>query len=351
MHFGWIIDSPKFFEYVKENFPSVSQCEGTSPIFCVISDLGLSDVDNSRQVSVQYLCDGRFEPTQDPKFVLALSIGTNHGNNMPADVAAKLNEIFAPGATPRWFLDQDDWQWKRSARRPIKLSKASNTKLITLPAPRRYIAPPGIQSKEKYLFLPLNTTYTKQDGNRIFTSQPLDILPRYLLPQRNQRFRPPYLHLGWFIDVHVLFKYAQEHHPDVVSFNENSEPDYIDTFFDLSFDGRNVDNSFNTFFSYLLPTLGFPGHPPRNLRFKRFYNGNCLGQGPQFGLSVGTNYTGTVPTKLLEKLNDFFARGVAPRWFLDTQNYRWWDIQLNQHAYNFQISTKMTDVPIENSVP
>ncbi|KAJ3870679.1 hypothetical protein F5051DRAFT_341740, partial [Lentinula edodes] len=58
---------------------------------------------------------GCFEPTQDPKSVLALSIGTNHGSNIPADVAAKLNKIFAPGATPRWFLDQDDWQWKRSA--------------------------------------------------------------------------------------------------------------------------------------------------------------------------------------------------------------------------------------------
>ncbi|KAJ3870678.1 hypothetical protein F5051DRAFT_301225, partial [Lentinula edodes] len=153
------------------------------------------------------------------------------------------------------------------------------------------------------------------DGNRTFTSQPLDILPHYLLPQHSQRFRPPYLHLGWFIDVHALFEYAQEH--------QTLSPDYIDTFFNLSFDGRNVHNSFNTFLSYLLPTLGFPGHPPCNLRFKLFYDGNCLEQGPRFGLSVGTNYTGTVPTKLLEKLNDFFARGVAPRWFLDTQNYRW----------------------------
>src|ERR1700761_746749 len=55
-----------------------------------------------------------------------------------------------------------------------------------------------------------------KDGFKAFASQPLDLLPRYLIPDSSKRFRPPHLYLGWLIDKSELFQYAQKQIPDAV---------------------------------------------------------------------------------------------------------------------------------------
>lgn len=130
--------------------------------------------------------------------------------------------------------------------------------------------------------------------------------------------------MGWVVSLPKVFEYAQQHLPGVVRYSGNPpEPDCVETFTCLSFDGVNVQNSWNTFLSRLFPLLDIPGRPSHRLRFVGAYDGNCLENGPQNVLSLGTNYIGCVSEHVMEKLNEFFAPGVKPRWFLYPYDYKW----------------------------
>ncbi|KIK51340.1 hypothetical protein GYMLUDRAFT_252121 [Collybiopsis luxurians FD-317 M1] len=227
LHRGWIIDTSKIFLYVEKycpescrfiGIPPKADHEGTcasmsghgNPLLALLLEkLGIviPSVLQSR-ILITYFCDGESHTNEGEKlrFLLGLSIGTNYDGVIPAEHESQLNEVFASGIPARWFLDRNEFQWKKSRK--------------CLPGPPCYFSL-EVTDKSKYLFLPQGVHYTNEDGFKAFASQPLDLLPRYLIPDSSKRFRPPHLYLGWLIDKSELFQYAQKQIPDAVVFESD----------------------------------------------------------------------------------------------------------------------------------
>ncbi|KIK52600.1 hypothetical protein GYMLUDRAFT_251092 [Collybiopsis luxurians FD-317 M1] len=132
--------------------------------------------------------------------------------------------------------------------------------------------------------------------------------------------------------------------PDAVVFESDGTPDYVATFCSYTYDGKDLQNLYSNFFCLLWPKLGFgQQRPSTRIQIDLYYDGKNLEAGSSFGITVGDNYTGCADLDVIEKLNDTFAKGVAPRWFLDQfdYRYRWWDTKLCDHAMNFHKAKRM----------
>ena len=86
-----------------------------------------------------------------------------------------------------------------------------------------------------------------KDGFKAFASQPLDLLPHYLIPDSSKWFRPPHLYLGWLINKSKLFQYAQKQIPDAVVFESDGTPDYVATFCSYTYNGKDLQNLYSNF--------------------------------------------------------------------------------------------------------
>lgn len=78
---------------------------------CFLED---HDVPFAARINIAYVCDGDYDPNATEirtNFQFAVTIGTNYDGAVPKESAAKIQDFFAPGIKPRWFLDTDKWRW------------------------------------------------------------------------------------------------------------------------------------------------------------------------------------------------------------------------------------------------
>jgi hypothetical protein len=167
LHFGWIMDLPKIFQYIEDSCPSIAKymgklrspdykgtfapMSGNNPFVAhLISTLGIETPSEQRRISIVYFCDGKGSPDVASEFVLGLSIGTNYDGVISNTCQTQLETIFAFGIQARWFLDRHEFRWKKSP------------KLASLPGPSCYFSPQNASENLQYLFLPQADCYSEE---------------------------------------------------------------------------------------------------------------------------------------------------------------------------------------------
>lgn len=152
---------------------------------------------------------------------------------------------------------------------------------------------------------------TFQDGVRIFGQQPLERIPRYLIPRKNPRFSPPLLHYGWILDEELMWKLALE----------LSEPFYH------WIDGPKKPDYWTTFTCLIPPLMEHLGLPvDKRVSIRQI---GIVERSPEdkivvrLVLSTGTNYAGNIPEEITKKLRDATAPGADVKWYLDAMRCKW----------------------------
>ncbi|EIM84289.1 uncharacterized protein STEHIDRAFT_158975 [Stereum hirsutum FP-91666 SS1] len=161
------------------------------------------------------------------------------------------------------------------------------------------------------LFAPAGKKYTDEDGVRIFGQQPIDRIPRYLVPRKNLRFLPPLVHYGWILDKELTLKLALE----------LSEPFYH------WIDGPKKIDYWTTFTGLITRLMAHLGLPvDRRVSVCQIGTVELSTKARivrRLGLSMGTNYTGHIPEESAKKLRDATAPGADVKWYLDTKRCKW----------------------------
>ncbi|EIM80678.1 uncharacterized protein STEHIDRAFT_162456 [Stereum hirsutum FP-91666 SS1] len=163
---------------------------------------------------------------------------------------------------------------------------------------------------------PLRLRYTEADRIRLFRSQPLNRIGKYLIPKPADVavLLPPLLHLGWIVDKEAMFEHALEQGVNcTISDDKGHRRNYYAACnegllcfledLDLSFDDRNdVVNVCDG--DYEL-------------------NSTEARKNFQLAVTIGTNYDRLIPKEAAARIQDFVAPGVKPRWFLDQDKWVW----------------------------
>lgn len=150
-----------------------------------------------------------------------------------------------------------------------------------------------------------------QDALRVFQQQPIDRIPRYLIPRKELRILPPLLHYGWIIDLKRTFKLAKDKYRAFYNYIDGpKKPDY-----------------FTTCSSVIRPLMHELGIPyDERVSICQINNGELGPTGivlVTLGLSMGTNYTGHIPEENAKKLRDVTAPSAELKWYLDYKHWQW----------------------------
>lgn len=163
MHLGWLVDKDRMYDYALEHGVNAmfyghdgnhrnyfDACN--EALNFLLEDLGIPD---DHRIEIVYVCKGDYGPNPaDPEhenFHPALSIATNYEGAIPREHANKLQDFVAPGAKPRWFLNQDQWMWTKAPKRAKSTGTPrlfNHISLFTLRS-RLTDAPPSEKGMEK----------------------------------------------------------------------------------------------------------------------------------------------------------------------------------------------------------
>lgn len=145
----------------------------------------------------------------------------------------------------------------------------------------------------------------------MFQQQPIDRIPRYLVPRKHGRALPPLLHYGWIIDLKRTFKLAEDQDLAFYHYMDGpKKPDYFTTC--------------STFIPTLMHDLGLPYD--ERVYLCQIGSGELNPSGTvavKLGVSMGTNYTGHMSEEDAKKLRDATAPGAKIKWYLDAKRWQW----------------------------
>lgn len=156
-----------------------------------------------------------------------------------------------------------------------------------------------------------------QDRIRAFRSQPLDFIKMYLIPKGPDTavLLPPIMHLAWLVDQDRMYEYALEHGVNAMVYDHDG-------------DHRNYFDACNEAVGFMLEDFNIPYDSRIEIVYvcKGDYDPDAID--PEYdnfhpALSIGTNYQGLIPREHADKVKEFIAPGVQPRWYLDQDQWSW----------------------------
>ncbi|KII88564.1 hypothetical protein PLICRDRAFT_698924 [Plicaturopsis crispa FD-325 SS-3] len=118
LRYGWAIDEGAIMKFAEEhdlvlvcgpdNTPNVEDTiSDPAIILAIVEHLGIHDTGHM----------GFEAAFENGDYIYIFVVGTNYTSFPIQEEQAKLKEFFG-GAPGRWFLDLEEWQWKRSAKAP-----------------------------------------------------------------------------------------------------------------------------------------------------------------------------------------------------------------------------------------
>ncbi|EIM80676.1 uncharacterized protein STEHIDRAFT_115550 [Stereum hirsutum FP-91666 SS1] len=146
MHLAWLVDQDRMYEYALAHGVNamVYDHDGdhrnyfdacNEAVNFMLEDFGIP---YDPRIEIVYVCKGDYNPDAiDPEydnFHPALSIGTNYQGLIPEEQADKLKAFLAPGVQPRWYLDQDEWNWSKAPKRAKSNGKSKPKKKTPTPS-------------------------------------------------------------------------------------------------------------------------------------------------------------------------------------------------------------------------
>lgn len=162
---------------------------------------------------------------------------------------------------------------------------------------------------------------------RCISQQPLkeDTLPGYLFPDPDSTLRPPVMRYGWRVDHKKVMGIVMNKFPEAVvhttgpdAFGEDNGVDYDDEEYH-----RMTPDTCSTLIGVglRLAVCKYFHITDRSLfRITSFYDemGNDY-----FGVSIGTNFQGTIEPWQQDGIQALLAENVQPMWYLDPQYWHW----------------------------
>jgi len=159
--------------------------------------------------------------------------------------------------------------------------------------------------------------------------QPLkeDALPAYLRPDPTSPLRPPVMRYGWRIDHTQAMEIVAENFPRAViktrgpdTFSADYDEDYEYTYEEYAIKRPDTCLTLTGILLQFAICWHFRITDGSLFCVTTFYDE--MGR-DYFGISIGTNYQGTVEPSQRDGIQAMFVPHIEPMWYLDSQYWHW----------------------------